>query len=122
MFTRQVTAHYQNPRNIGTIADADGTATVGSAAKGEMLKLTLSLADELIVAAKFRAFGCPTAIASGSILTELITGLPISDAQKITAADISEALGGLPSDKHRYAVYAEEVLKTAIADALAEVK
>ena len=119
MFTRQVTAHYQNPRNIGTIADADGTATVGSAAKGEMLKLTLSLADELIVAAKFRAFGCPTAIASGSILTELITGLPISDAQKITAADISEALGGLPSDKHRYAVYAEEVLKTAIADALA---
>lgn len=122
MFTRQVTAHYQNPRNIGTIADADGTATVGSAAKGEMLKLTLSLADESIVAAKFRAFGCPTAIASGSILTELITGLPISDAQKITAADISEALGGLPSDKHRYAVYAEEVLKTAIADALSEVK
>ena len=119
MFTRQVTAHYQNPRNIGTIADADGTATVGSAAKGEMLKLTLSFADESIVAAKFRAFGCPTAIASGSILTELITGLPISDAQKITAADISEALGGLPSDKHRYAVYAEEVLKTAIADALA---
>ena len=119
MFTRQVTEHYQNPRNIGTIAEADGTATVGSAAKGEMLKLTLNLADELIVAAKFRAFGCPTAIASGSILTELITGLPISDAQKITAADISEALGGLPSDKHRYAVYAEEVLKTAITDALA---
>ena len=118
MFTRQVTAHYQNPRNIGTIADADGTATVGSAAKGEMLKLTFNLADELIVAAKFRAFGCPAAIASGSILTEMIIGLPISDAQKITEADISEALGGLPSDKRHYAVYAEEVLKTEIADAL----
>ena len=120
MLTQQVTAHYENPRNIGTITDADGTATVGSAASGEMLKLSLNVADESIVAAKFRAFGCPTAIASGSILTELITGLSVSDAQKITAAEVSEALGGLPADKHRYAVYAEEVLKTAIADALSK--
>ena len=122
MFTRQVTDHYENPRNIGSITDADGTATVGSAASGEMLKLTLNLANRAIVAAKFRAFGCPTAIASGSILTELITGLSISDAQKITAAEVSEALGGLPADKHRYAVYAEEALKTAIADALSHDK
>ena len=119
MLTHLVREHCENPRNIGTITDANGTATVGSAAKGEMLKLTLNLADELIVAAKFRAFGCPAAIASGSILTEMIIGLPISDAQKITAAEVSEALGGLPSDKHHYAVYAEDVLKTAIADALA---
>ncbi len=120
MLTQQVTDHYENPRNIGTIADADGSATVGSAASGEMLKLTLNVANGSIVAAKFRAFGCPTAIASGSILTELITGLPMLGAHKITATVLSEALGGLPSDKHRYAVYAEEVLKMAIADALSK--
>lgn len=118
MYTQQVTEHYENPRNVGTIADADGTATIGSAASGEMLKLTLSIADNTIVAAKFRAFGCPTAIASGSVLTELITGNRISDAGKITAARISEALGGLPAEKQRYATYAESALKTAITNFL----
>ncbi len=118
MYTQQVTEHYENPRNVGTIADADGTATIGSAASGEMLKLTLSIVDDIIVAAKFRAFGCPTAIASGSVLTELSTGSRISDARKITAARISEALGGLPAEKQRYATYAEEVLKTAITNFL----
>ena len=118
MYTQQVTEHYENPRNVGTIADADGTATVGSAASGEMLKLTLSIVDDIIVAAKFRAFGCPTAIASGSVLTELSTGSRISDARKITAERISEALGGLPAEKQRYAIYAEEVLKTAITNFL----
>ncbi len=119
-YTQQVVEHYENPRNTGTIADADGTATIGSAASGEMLKLTLKVENDTIVAAKFRAFGCPTAIASGSVLTELITGSQISDAQKITAAHISEALGGLPADKLRYATYAEEALKTAITNSLAK--
>lgn len=118
MYTQQVTEHYENPRNVGTIADAEGTATIGSADSGEMLKLTLSIADNTIVAAKFRAFGCPTVIAAGSILTELITGSRISDARKITAACISEALGELPAEKQRYATYAEEVLKTAITNFL----
>ncbi len=120
MYTQQVTKHYENPCNVGTIADADGMATVGDAASGEMLKLTLKVKDNAIAAAKFRAFGCPTAIASGSILTELITGLPISDALKIKAGDISNALGGLPLDKCRYAIYAEELLKQAIAVASAK--
>ena len=118
MYTPQVTEHYENPRNIGTIADADGTASVGSPADGEMIKLTLKIKNDVIVTAKFRAFGCPTAIASASILTELITGVHIPDALEITTAQISDALGGLPLDKQRYANAAEKVLKMAIADFL----
>ena len=120
MYTPQVTAHYENPRNIGTIVDADGAASVGSPADGEMIKLTLMITDNVIVAAKFRAFGCPTAIASASILTELITGTDILEALEITAVQLSEALGGLPLDKQRYANAAEEVLKMAIADFLSK--
>ena len=120
MYTPQVTDHYENPRNIGTIVDADGTASVGSPADGEMIKLTLKVKDDVIVAAKFRAFGCPTAIASTSILTELITGAHIPEALEITATQLSNALGGLPLDKQRYASTAEKVLKTAIADFLSK--
>ena len=120
MYTPQVIEHYENPRNIGTIADADSTASVGSPADGEMMKLTLKITDDVIVRAKFRAFGCPNAIASASILTELITGVHIPDALEITAGHLSDALGGLPPDKHRYANTAEKVLKMAITDYLSK--
>jgi NifU-like protein involved in Fe-S cluster formation len=120
MYTPQVIEHYENPRNIGTIADADGTATVGSTASGEMVKLTLKVLENVIVAAKFRAFGCPTAIASASVLTEMITGTDIPEALQITAVHLSDALGGLPQDKRRYADTTEKVLKTAIADFLSK--
>ncbi len=116
MYTPQVIEHYDNPRNVGSITDADGTATVGSAAKGEMVKLTLKVLENVIVGAKFRAFGCPTAIASASVLTEMVTGRNIPEALQVTATHLSDALGGLPLDKQRYAEAAEEVLKTAIAD------
>lgn len=122
MYTPQVIEHYENPCNIGTIADADGTATVGSAADGEMVKLTLKVANNVIIAAKFRAFGCPTAIASASVLTEMVTGTEVRDALQITAAQLSEALGGLPPDKRRYADTAEKVLKTAIANFLSKME
>lgn len=120
MFTPQVIEHYENPRNVGTVVDANGIATVGSTASGEMIKLTLKILEDVIVAAKFRAFGCPTVIASASILTEMVTGSNIPGALQITADHLSEALGGLPVDKQRYADAAEEVLKTAIADFLSK--
>ena len=120
MYTPQVIEHYENPRNVGTIANADGTATVGAAANGEMLKLTLKVVNDVIVEAKFRAFGCPTAIASASVLTEIATGTKIPEALQITAARLSEALGRLPQDKQRYADAAEEVLKIAITDFLSK--
>ena len=120
MYTPQVTDHYENPRNVGTVADADGTATVGAPDSGEMVKLTLKIVDNVIVAAKFRAFGCPTAIASASALTALVTGTRLPEAEKINAVQISETLGGLPEDKFRYANAAENVLKNAIADFLSK--
>ena len=120
MYTPQVTDHYENPRNVGTIADANGTATIGSPASGEMVKLTLKITDNVIIASKFRAFGCPTVIASASVLTELIIGAHISEAQKISAHQLSEALGGLPKDKQRYAEATERVLKNAIVDFLSK--
>lgn len=116
MYTPQVIEHYENPRNVGTITDADGAATVGSPTNGEMLKLTLKVTNNVIVAAKFRAFGCPTAIASASVLTEMVTRSSVREALQLTAVQLSDALGGLPEDKQRYAAAAEEVLKTAIAD------
>ncbi|MCG9131357.1 iron-sulfur cluster assembly scaffold protein [Candidatus Poribacteria bacterium] len=120
MYTPQVTDHYENPRNVGTISDADGGATVGSPASGEMMKLTLKIVDDVIVAAKFRAFGCPTAIASASVLTELAIGTHISAAAEMTAVQLSGALGGLPEDKLRYADAAANVLKNAITDFLSK--
>lgn len=120
MYTPQVNDHYENPRNVGTIADADGTATIGSPNSGEMVKLTLKITDNVVAAAKFRAFGCPTAIASASVLTELVIGTHISEAEKITADQLSEVLGGLPEDKQRYADTAEKVLKNAIANFLSK--
>jgi nitrogen fixation NifU-like protein len=122
MYTQQVIEHYENPRNVGTIADADGIATVGSAESGDMIKLTLRVLENVIVTAKFRAFGCPTAIASASVLTEMVTGSNIPRALEISAADLSEALGELPLDKQRYANAAEKVLKTAIADFLSKME
>lgn len=120
MYSSQVTDHFENPRNIGTIPDADGISTIGSAESGEMLNLTLKIVDNIVVLAKFRAFGCPTAIASGSVLTELVSGKNISDAKEITASHISIALGGLPSDTQRFATYAEEALNKAIEDSLSK--
>ncbi len=120
MYSQEVTEHFENPLNVGTIADADGTATIGSAASGEMLKLTLKISDGIVIDAKFRAFGCPTVIASGSVLTELVINNSISAADNITESDISNALGGLPEDKLRFATYAEEVLKNAIVSSFSK--
>ncbi|MBI1925465.1 iron-sulfur cluster assembly scaffold protein [Candidatus Poribacteria bacterium] len=116
MYTPQVIDHYENPRNVGTIKEADGVGIVGTPASGDMMKLTIKVSQDRIADAKFRTFGCATAIAASSVITELIKDLQIEDALKITHRHIEEALGGLPPDKIRYAVRAEEVLKAAIHD------
>ncbi len=116
MYTPQVIEHYENPRNVGSVSDANGVAVVGSAAEGEMIKLTLKVVRGVIVKAKFRAFGCPTAIASASVLTEMVIGSEFSEALKTTGVQISEALGGLPPEKFRYADAASKVLEGAVAD------
>ncbi len=114
MHTPQVIEHYENPRNVGTITDADGVGIVGTPASGEMMKLTIKVSQDRVVDAKFKAFGCPTAIAASSLITELIKEHTIQEALNITNRQVDEALGGLPPDKTRYAVLAEKVLKVAI--------
>ena len=114
MHTPQVIEHYENPRNVGTITDADGVGIVGTSASGEMMKLTIKVSQARVVDAKFKAFGCPTAIAASSLITELIKERTIQEALDITNRQVDEALGGLPPDKTRYATLAEKVLKAAI--------
>lgn len=116
MYSQQVIDHYENPRNLGTIEDADGVGIVGTTANGDLMKLTIKVSEDRIVDAKFRTIGCVAAIAANSVLTELIKGIPIEEALKITDSQVKAALGKLPPDKIRFIALAEEVLKAAVQD------
>jgi nitrogen fixation NifU-like protein len=108
--------HFMNPRNMGDIKDADGVGEVGAAACGDIMKISLKIKDGKICDARFKTFGCGSAIASSSMATELIKGRTIEEAMNFSNQEVVDALGGLPPVKIHCSVLAEEALKAALED------
>ncbi|HEY3490390.1 MAG TPA: Fe-S cluster assembly scaffold protein NifU [Candidatus Deferrimicrobiaceae bacterium] len=115
-YTEKVMDHFMNPRNVGEIENADGVGEVGNPACGDMMRLYVKVDSGKVADAKFRTFGCGAAIASSSMLTEMIKGKTIDEARAITNTQVSEALGGLPEVKIHCSVMAEEAVKAALDD------
>jgi nitrogen fixation NifU-like protein len=110
--------HFNNPRNVGVIDDADGVGEVGNPVCGDVMKITIKVADDIITDVKFQTLGCGAAIATSSIVTELAKGMTIQDAFAITKRQVADELGGLPPAKMHCSVLATDGLKVAVNDYL----
>ena len=119
-YSEKVMEHFKNPRNVGEIPDADGIGNVGNPVCGDIMRLYIKVdpKNEIITDAKFKTFGCGAAIATSSMVTELVKGKTIQEALKISNHAVAEALGGLPKIKMHCSVLAEQALAGAINDYL----
>ena len=115
-YSEKVMDHFMNPRNVGEIESADGVGEVGNPACGDMMRLYLKIGEGRVLDAKFRTFGCGAAIASSSMLTEMIKGKTVDEARAITNQMVAEALDGLPAVKIHCSVMAEQAVKSALDD------
>lgn len=116
LYSARVMDHFRNPRNVGTIDDADGVGEVGNSVCGDIMKIYLKIENDVIVDVKFETFGCGSAIASSSMASEMIKGKKVSEALKLTNQAVAEALDGLPAHKMHCSVLAEEAIKKALKD------
>jgi len=117
-YSNKVMEHFRNPKNVGEIENPDGIGHVGNPVCGDIMELYIKVKDGRIVDAKFKTFGCGAAIATSSMVTELVKGKTIEEALKISNQAVVEALGGLPPIKMHCSVLAEQALKKAIDDYL----
>ena len=116
MYSAKVMEHFQNPRNVGEIKDADGVGEIGNAVCGDIMKLYIKVKDNRILDAKFKTFGCGAAIATSSMVTELVIGKTLEEAEKISKETVAEALDGLPPIKMHCSNLAADALHKAIED------
>jgi nitrogen fixation protein NifU and related proteins len=118
LYSEKVMDHFNNPRNVGVIDDADGVGEVGNPICGDVMKITIKVADDVLTDIKFQTLGCGAAIATSSIVTELARGMTIQDAVAITKRQVADELGGLPPAKMHCSVLATDGLKVAVDDYL----
>ena len=119
-YSEKVMDHYRNPRNVGSIDNADAVGIAGSLTCGDQLKIYLKIKDNIVTDAKFQTFGCGSAVASSSILTEMIIGKSVDEVRKITNKDIADELGGLPPEKMHCSVMGYEALEDALKNYAAD--
>ena len=116
LYSEKVMDHFRNPRNVGSIENADGVGEVGNAKCGDIMKIYLKIDDNVVTDVKFETFGCGSAIASSSMATEMIKGKPLDEVMELTNKAVVQALDGLPAHKLHCSVLAEEAVKSALKD------
>ena len=116
LYSEKVMDHFSNPRNVGKMEDPDGVGTVGNPVCGDVMKLYIKVKDDRIDDAKFQTFGCGAAIATSSMVTELVKGKTLEDAVSLSNKEVADALDGLPPLKMHCSMLAEDALKAAIDD------
>jgi len=116
LYSEKVMDHFENPRNVGKLADASGIGEVGNAKCGDIMRIYIKVEDNIITDCKFNTFGCGSAIATSSMATEMIKGKPLEEALQLSNKAVVEALDGLPVQKIHCSVLAEQAVRAAIID------